>query len=115
MNRLHVALVSLGVLAGTASSALAVPHGAIAESILRTPLQCQILSGKVIAITNSTGATISGGTQISYDVIRMPDHAHIGGQFVSSTMPPGATVKRGLFPAYSCTAWFRKPLVLAPP
>jgi hypothetical protein len=110
MHRIRLAMLAL-VLAGL--------HGAGAAprldtTALTTPLDCRIRDYKVVAITNTTGATIPAGTRISYDTIRIPDGAHIGGSFVSGVVAPGAVIQIGAWESSSCTAWMRRVLVMAP-
>ncbi len=114
MNKACLALIGLSLTVGWTTAAGAVSPAGAAGTVLRTPLQCQIVSEKVLQITNSTGRAVSAGTQIYYDVVRKPDHAHMPGSFVTSGLAPAAVVRRGLYPSYSCTAWFRKPLVMSP-
>lgn len=114
MNRLHVTLAGATVLASLALPAFAASRAIVNDTILQTPLKCAMENVKILVVTNSTGATISAGTRIHYAFERMPDHAKISGSAITGKLLPGAVVKRGVGPAFSCTASFRKTLVLAP-
>ena len=77
-------------------------------------LGCQVQNEKLLAITNTTGAVISAGTNITYDAIRKADQAHYGRTISTGGMAPGAVLKIGVLPSSSCTAWFMRPAVMAP-
>jgi hypothetical protein len=115
MNASNAGLMGLVLAAGLAATGQAGAASRFNDlSALNVSIRCEIVAEKVIEITNTSGGFIAGGTTISYDVVRRPDQAHVVGSFVTSGLGPGSSVKKGLFPALSCTAWFRRPLVLAP-
>lgn len=83
------------------------------ESALNVPLGCQIQQMKVLAVTNTSGGAISAGTRINYSYQRYPDHAERTGYLAGGTIAAGQVIKRGIEPAYSCKAWFRRAPVMA--
>ncbi len=94
------------------------PGGATASSRLddtafRVKLGCQISQVKVIVITN-TASPIAAGTQITYDAIRLGDGQHYGRTGGGPFLAPGTSFKVGGAPSSSCTAWYRRQLLLAP-
>jgi hypothetical protein len=78
------------------------------QTAFNVALGCQIVQAKVLAVTNTTNATIPAGTHISYNFQRYPDHAVLSGYVSGGAIAPGQTIKKGLQPAYSCNAWFRR-------
>jgi hypothetical protein len=111
MHRLRFGILGLLLLGGIPGAAAA-PR--LDTGALSTPLGCAIRDTKVVVITNTTGSTIPAGTRISYDTIRDPDRAHVGGTVSGGALAPGAIVQIGAWQSYSCTAWMPRVLVLAP-
>jgi hypothetical protein len=69
----------------------------------RVPLTCFIEHEKVIAVVNSTGETLAGGT-LRVDAVTVPN----GGHFIRSRkigqMPSGTIIRIGAVRSSSCTA-----------
>jgi hypothetical protein len=83
-------------------------------TVFDVPIACQIQQVKVLAITNTSGRVIPAGTRINYSYQRNPDHAVLSGYLQGGAIAPGQVIKRGIGPAYSCKAWFRRMPVLQP-
>lgn len=83
------------------------------EIALNVSLACQIEQQKVLAITNTSGQTIPAGTHISYSFVRSPDHSSFSGYLSGGNIVPGQVIRKGIVPAYSCKAWFRRQPVLS--
>ena len=114
MNSFHVlgTVVAALTLLGGPTSAVAALRPEIKG--IRVPLGCMMVDQKMIVITNTSGATISAGTAITYDAERTSDGIHYGKTFTSDELPAGASVQRPGSPSTSCAAWFIRPMVLAP-
>jgi hypothetical protein len=69
----------------------------------RVPLTCFIEHEKVIAVVNSTGETLAGGT-LRVDAVTVPN----GGHFIRSRkigqLPSGTIIRIGAVRSSSCTA-----------
>ena len=83
------------------------------ETALNVALGCQIVNHKELTITNTTGAAIAAGTRISYSYVRDPDRKSFSGSLSGGQIAPGQVVKKGIVPAFSCSAWFRRQPVMA--
>jgi hypothetical protein len=84
-------------------------------SALTVALGCRVESEKVLAITNTGAVVIPVGTAITYDAKRKPDYGHYGRTFkIGTALSPGAAVRIGGIPSFSCTASFRRTLTTAP-
>jgi len=108
-----LSLVIVAAVTVIGSAANAAPPNA-ATSILKAPLGCSISYGKVIVITNTTNATIAAGTSMGYDAVRYGTGAHYGRTFIGPALPAGQQLKIGTEPTTSCTAWYKRQLMMAP-
>ncbi len=106
-------LVLTAVAIGCASADATPPNAA--SSILKAPLGCAISQGKVVVITNTTGAGIAAGTSMGYDAERYGSGQHYGKTFAGPAIAAGGILKIGAEPATSCTAWYTRTLMMAPP
>ena len=78
-------------------------------------LSCRVENEKVLVITNTSGGALTAGTAITYDAVRKPDGVHYGRVFQTGALATGGLVRVGAMPSFSCTAWFRRTPLLAPP
>ncbi|MBN8996150.1 MAG: hypothetical protein J0H94_13065 [Rhizobiales bacterium] len=106
-------LSTLAVMAAAMAPAAAAKFIVQVPTALDVPLGCRIESQKVLAVTNISGGSIPAGTHIGYSFQRNPDHAVITGYVSGGTIAPGQVIRKGIVPAYSCKAWFRKQPVAA--
>jgi hypothetical protein len=119
MNAMHLRRDPMLLSAILCGILLCMPAGAAQRRLpdvaaLTTPLGCQIQGYKVVVITNTTGATIPAGTAITFDAIRVPDHAHVVRTVTGGAIAPGGIIQIGVGESYSCTAWTPRVLVMAP-
>lgn len=76
----------------------------------RVSLTCWIENEKVIAVVNSTGKTLPGGTKLSVDAVRLPDGSHFRKTTTLGRTPSGGIIRIGAVPSSSCTASARLPM-----
>ena len=115
MNGSRAVLASLVAAAGAAASGGADSAVRLDMLVNRVAIGCGIQNEKVLVITNTTGAPIAAGTRLSWDAVLKPNQRHQAGSLMLGVaLQPDGVVKVGLAPASSCTAWFVRPLLLAP-
>ena len=113
-NALSMAGALVAGLLASVHAAFPIQRNLFESTAFRVWLTCQVQNEKVLAITNTSGATISAGTRITYDAIRKPDQAHYGRTISTAGMTPGGVLQIGAVPSFSCTAWFVRLPVMAP-
>ena len=107
-----VIAVAAASVAATGAPALAAPD----FLLNRVYLGCAIELEKVLVITNTLAGPVPAGTKISYDAVLKPYQQHQAGALIlGPPLQPGRQIKKGLSPAFSCAAWYVRPLLMAPP
>ena len=116
MNAMRAMLMTVVVVAGVgavAGSALSAVRTDVFAN--RVAIGCQIENEKVLVLVNTTASAIPAGTRLSWDAILKPNQQHQAGSLMlGAALQPGRVVKKGLSPAFSCTASFLRQLLLAP-
>src|SRR5690242_10579497 len=105
MKRLGAIGCGLVVLVGVPMPVMAAEGDAGQYDGSRTPLGCLLIGGTVIAITNTSGATIPDGAAITYDGFSKKYGVHYGKTFVTAALGPGEVVTKPASTSDSCVAW----------